>query len=84
MRNALPKRLEKPFEIEPNTRIKAKVLRFDRRHGIVLTDRAVVQEEPSMPFCLVRDLLVFLRILPPVANPPRGTMRKKSSKGSSQ
>ena len=84
MRNAVPRRFEKPLEIERNTKAKAKVLRFDRRQGVILLDRSRVPAKSIMCFGLVRDLLVFLRVLPPRVHAPDRTMRKKSPQGTWQ
>jgi hypothetical protein len=40
-------------------------------------DRADIPGKSRTPLGLVRDLLVFLRVLTPAAHPPRRAVRKK-------
>ena len=83
----MPQLLEKPLEIDRGKKTKATVLRFDRRQGVILMDRGDILSKSRTPLGLVRDLLVFLRVLAPAAHPPRRavrkTMRKVSLKGKS-
>jgi len=81
MRNALSRRIEKPLESDRGARNKAKVLKFDRRAGLVVLDVGAPIAKTKPFWGLVRDLLVFLRLRAPVARKPKTTTGIKSAKG---
>jgi hypothetical protein len=81
MRNAGRKRCEKPLKIGLSTAGKAKVVKFDRRAGVVLLDRTSSIAKSRLIVRLVRDLLVFLRVLSPVARTPTPTAARMPIRG---
>jgi hypothetical protein len=80
MRNAVSMRLEKPLSPPKPKADKAKILKFDRRTGVVLLEKAEPTAKTSAVIRLVRNLLRFLTRKGPAAKSMKRTRAAKTRK----
>jgi hypothetical protein len=78
MRNAAPKRLEKPLSLYKSNADRAKILRFDRRAGVVVLDQTPKTEAVIR---LVRNLLMLLTRKTPEARSVKRTAARSRTRG---
>jgi hypothetical protein len=78
MPEATAKRRTRAIKVDHSGKSKAQVLKFDRHAGLVVMEKS----EPALelkPFvALVRNLLAWLRLIPPVSQAKRYTKGKRS------
>lgn len=75
MGNAVPRRTEKPVTIHAPKSGKARILKFDRRAGVLVLDKAEPTSKIQSLSTLVRKLLTILK-----ANGPSPRMKHKWAK----
>ena len=74
MSEAAPKRRMKAIKVDDRLgKPKAQMLKFDCRAGLVLMEKSESTREPKPFVALVRNLLAWLRLIPPASEAKRHT-----------